>query len=152
MAVAMSLRAAARRLSEEDQVFSESPMIVAFIIFLSVIVCIFYVYLIKVGALADCVLSWRRCCGKKVAIRPLPPPPKVKKKKKIIAEPIKAVATEQKIKKKFNLKTGHEVGRAWDIKRYDLDDYDAKIAEVGKSYMNGEGARGEQASGSGAGV
>jgi len=141
-----------RRLSKEDQVMNESPMIVALIVFLSIMVCVFYLYLIKIGALADCLLCLRVCCGKKKAIRPLPPAPKVKKKKVVRAEPVHAADHAKKNKRNFALKTGHEVGNAWNMKRYDEEDYDAQIAEVGASYMNGEGARGESAAGSGAGV
>jgi hypothetical protein len=50
---------AMRRLAQEDQIMSESPLIIAFILFLSILVCIFYVYLIKVGALGKYAhLSW----------------------------------------------------------------------------------------------
>ena len=44
---------ASRRLAEEDQFLSESPIIVFGIAFLSVLVCIFYLWLIKIGALGE---------------------------------------------------------------------------------------------------
>lgn len=75
-------------------------------------------------------------------------------------------------KKKGVIKTGHEVGRAWDPSRYggaqrvnNCDatfgyfllyntgsTYDDEIAKVAENYSHGEGSRGGQASGSGAGV
>jgi hypothetical protein len=82
-----------------------------------------------------------------VKIRPLPPPQKKKKKKKIVVAP--PVKRERK-KKNWAMKTGHEVGKAWDFNRY--ANYEEDIKEIAVNYSHGEGTRGSQAAGSGAGT
>jgi len=47
-------------------------------------VCYFYLYLIKIGAVADMMKCLRRTCGKKPKVKPqFQPPPKKKKVKKV---------------------------------------------------------------------
>ena len=94
---------------------------------------------------ADCLKCCRGLSGNKPKVRPLPKKKKKKKKKIVVAPPVK-----RREKAKWNMKTGHEVGKAWDFNRY--ANYEEEIAEVGSNYANGEGARGEGAAGSGPGI
>ena len=64
------------------------------------------------------------------------------------ARPKKLHAPHRK-RKTQGIPTGHEVGRAWDMHRYQDDEWTEKIAEAGASYKNGMGMGHEQASGPG---
>ena len=78
--------------------------------------------------------------------------PVVKKEKVKRIKPPKVKKPYKGKKKKGVIKTGHEVGRAWDPSRYGGSDYDNEIVELAKNYSHGEGSRGGQAAGGGVGV
>ena len=93
----------------------------------------------------------RKVCSRKVKVKP--EVVKEKKKKKPKKVKVKKEKTPYAGKKKKGvIRTGHEVGRAWDPSRYGGSEYDDEIKSLAKNYSHGEGSRGGQAAGSGPGV
>jgi hypothetical protein len=152
----------------------EGSFIIAAITIGSIFVCYFYLYLIRIGAigmrlvnrdrfynpdppffflLADLMKCLRRVCGRKVKVKPEVVKEKKKKKpKKVKVKKEKKPYAGAGKKKKGVIRTGHEVGRAWDPSRYGGSEYDDEIQNLAKNYSHGEGSRGGQAAGSGPGV
>ena len=67
----------------------------------------------------------------------------------VVKKRAKKVHAPKRKKKTSGFPTGHEVGQAWNIRRYQDDEWTQKIADAGASYKNGAGMGHEQARGPG---